>query len=149
MPTRASQPATSPVKDSVALVIREGAPGRRVLAVLRPPDDEDLPDVWGLPAASLRAGESWEAAVRRAAREKLRVEVEPGHVLGEGRAERPRFTLRMRLYEARIASGRPRIGGARAGTTRYVAWAWAEPSALEPAAERGSLCARLFLDAGG
>ena len=46
-----------------------------LLLVRRPDDDDDLPGVWGLPAASLAEGESEEDAVRRAGREKLGVEV--------------------------------------------------------------------------
>ena len=56
------------IKQSVSFVIRRGA---EILVVLRPPDDLELPSVWGLPAASLRAGESWEDAVVRAGREKI------------------------------------------------------------------------------
>ena len=43
------------MKRSISLVI-EGSGG--ILLVRRPDDDESLPGVWGLPAASLRAGES-------------------------------------------------------------------------------------------
>ena len=43
------------VKRSVSLVI-EGPAG--LLLVRRPDDDESLPGAWGLPAASLRPGES-------------------------------------------------------------------------------------------
>ncbi|HEX6070343.1 MAG TPA: NUDIX domain-containing protein, partial [Longimicrobiaceae bacterium] len=60
-----------PVKCSVAAVVRrEGAPGE-FLAVRRPPDDDHLPNVWGLPAVSLRDGELPEAALRRLGEEKL------------------------------------------------------------------------------
>ena len=60
--------ASSPrVKRSVALVIRRAPDDPRVLLVQRPPDDEDLPDTWGLPAGSLRPGESWTEAVARSA----------------------------------------------------------------------------------
>src|SRR5262249_28965243 len=38
-----------------------------------PSTDEDLPDVWGLPAGSLRVGETFEACVVRSGREKLGV----------------------------------------------------------------------------
>jgi hypothetical protein len=32
------------------------------------------------------------------------------------------------------------------GATRYVDWKWAAADELVPAAEKGSLCARLFLE---
>ena len=47
-----------PLKRSVSLVI-EGPAG--VLLVRRPDDDDSLPGLWGLPAASLREGESERA----------------------------------------------------------------------------------------
>jgi ADP-ribose pyrophosphatase YjhB (NUDIX family) len=143
-----TDPGPLPVKRSVALVIRGGGDGRRVLAVRRPPDDEELPDVWGLPAASLRAGETWLDAVVRAGREKLGVRVAPGALLREGRTHRAVYELAMRLYEARIVEGEPAVGGvASPSATRYVDWRWGEPSLLAPAAERGSLCARIYLEA--
>ena len=49
---------TKRVKQSVALALFDEF--GRLLAVQRPEDDEDLPDAWGLPASTLRAGESWE-----------------------------------------------------------------------------------------
>jgi ADP-ribose pyrophosphatase YjhB (NUDIX family) len=133
-------------KRSVALVIRQPGSGRRVLVVKRPPDDEDLPNVWGLPAGSLRVGESWSQAVERAAREKLGVEVEAGALLNEGRADRRGYVLHMRLYEAALLDGQPDVDQPVRGTTRYVSWTWAEPEVLATAAEAGSLCSRLFLE---
>ena len=135
------------VKRSVALAIRSEVDPRLVLVVLRPPDDEDLPDVWGLPAASLRPGESWIDVVRRAARDKLGIEVEPGALLNQGAQGRPSYSLEMRVYGARIVSGEPSVERPVTGVTRYVAWKWAAADALAPAAQRGSLCARLFLEA--
>lgn len=134
-------------KRSVSLAIPGpgGDPGV-VLLVQRPADDEDLPLAWGLPAASLGPGESWEAAVRRAARDKLGVEVEPGDVLGEGVLDRATYTLEMRLYAARLAAGEPAVQQATTGVTRYRAWRWGRAPDLEPAAAAGSLCSRLYLE---
>ena len=53
-----------------------------LLLVRRPEDDESLPGVWGLPAASLAGSESEEDAVRRAGREELGVEVVPVRPVG-------------------------------------------------------------------
>lgn len=131
------------VKRSVSVAIH--GPDGRVLQVQRPPDDEDLPLAWGLPAASLRPDETWEAAVERAARDKLGVEVEAGRVLGEGELDRPGYRLEMRLYEARIESGEPRALQTAEGVTRYTDWRWGGADQLRPAAEAGSLCSRLYL----
>ena len=133
------------VKRSVSFVIRSRDEPERVLAVRRPPDDDDLPDAWGLPAASLRAGESWPDAVRRAAREKLGVDVDVGALLEEGELERTEYTLHMRLYEARIRAGEPRVPQTTPGVTQYSALDWAAAETFLPAAAEGSLCCRLWL----
>jgi 8-oxo-dGTP diphosphatase len=132
-----------PVKRSIALLVRSGP--EDILVVRRPPDDEDLPDAWGLPAGSLRPGETWKEAARRAGREKLGVRLRPGAVLREGELERDAYRLRMRLYEASIEAGEPAVPQPVPGVTQYAAWAWAPPSRLEDAAARGSLCSRLAL----
>lgn len=133
------------IKRSVSFVVRAPADASRILAVRRPADDEDLPNAWGLPAGSLREGESWEDAVRRAGREKLGVELEPGAILDEGQLQRAGYTLHMRLYEARIVEGVPRVPQAAPGITQYSALDWATADRFVPAADAGSLCCRLYL----
>lgn len=125
------------MKRSVSLVI-EGPAG--VLLVRRPDDDESLPGVWGLPAVSLREGESERDALLRVGREKLGVEVEP---LEPVAAERT-AGQEMRDWTARLAAGEPRVPQP-AGGTQYVDWRWGDPAELEPAARAGSLCARALL----
>ena len=124
---------------------RPDAPSQ-VLVVQRPPDDEDLPRAWGLPAGRVHPGETDEDAVRRAGREKLGIELEVGAELNRGRIERPRYTLEMRLYAARIVSGEPTVPQPVPEVTQYVGWRWDEAPVLRPAADRGSLCCRLFLE---
>lgn len=133
------------IKRSVSLAIHHPRTGQ-VLLVQRPADDEDLPLVWGLPAASLAAGESWEDAVRRAARDKLGIDVEPGDVLRAGSLERPAYALEMRLHAATITAGEPAAPQPVEGVTQYRAWRWGDPAGLEPAARAGSLCSRLYLE---
>ena len=135
-------------KRSVSLAIHRdpvGPAGREILLVQRPEDDQELPLAWGLPAASLEPGESWEDAVRRAARDKLGIDVEPGEVLAEGALDRPSYRLAMRLYAARIGRGDPAVPQDVAGVTQYRAWRWGPAEALRPAAAAGSLCSRLYL----
>lgn len=134
-----------PLKRSVSVVVWSGD-GDRLLAVRRPPDDEELPGAWGLPAASLRGDEGWRDAARRVGPEKLGVELEVGARLREGEARRADHLLRMRLFEARIVEGRPSVPRDDPRVTQYVEWAWAAPDRLREAAERGSLCSRLCLD---
>lgn len=136
-----------PVKRSVSVAIRPvfGA-CEAVLVVQRPPDDEDLPNLWGLPAASLRDGEDWNDAVRRAGREKLGVELEVGHELRRGSLARRDYDLEMRLFEAQIVSGEPHVRADVAGVTHYQAWRWGGAEDLVAAADRGSLCCQLYLN---
>lgn len=134
-------------KRSIAIAIHD--PGTdRVLIVQRPDDDEDLPGVWGLPAGSLLAGESWADAVARAGRHKLGVAVQPGPLLGTGSAERRTYTLEMRLYDAVITGGEPSTPQADETVTQYQSWRWGTAEDLRPAAKRGSLCSRLYLRSG-
>lgn len=133
------------LKRSVSVLV--GSPdGTGLLAVRRPEDDEELPGVWGLPAATLRDGESWRKAAERVGREKLGVRLEPGEVVREGEAPREDYRLRMRLFEAEITEGEPEVPQPAEGVTQYVDWTWAPPERLRPAAVRGSLCSRLCLE---
>ncbi|HEX2166375.1 MAG TPA: NUDIX hydrolase [Longimicrobiales bacterium] len=135
------------VKRSVALVIRDSAREDMLLLVQRPPDDEDLPNVWGLPAASLRPGETAADAARRAGRDKLGLDLEIGAVLNEGTVDRSAYRLEMQLLEARILSGTPTTSlaagmhsaksGPPDGTTRYQAWQWGPSAELRSAAAEG------------
>ena len=132
-----------PVKRSVSVAIPH-ADGKRVLIVQRPADDEDVPDAWGLPAASLKVGESWEEAVRRAGREKLGVELALGHEMNRGAMNREDYSLEMRLFSAQILAGDVEVPQSDPGITQYQAWRWGSAEDLEPAARAGSLCCQLF-----
>ncbi|MGH7477587.1 MAG: NUDIX domain-containing protein [Longimicrobiales bacterium] len=135
-----------PAKDAVSFVVREPSRRQRLLIVLRPPDDPDLPRAWGLPAGSRGPHEDWDEAVRRAGRDKLGVELRVGALLNDGIAERADYTLRMRLYDAEIVSGEPSVPQPYSAVTQYRAWEWADVARLTPAAARGSLCCRLLLE---
>jgi hypothetical protein len=131
------------IKSSVSLAIRQGD---RILIVKRPHDDEDLPDEWGLPAATVRNEESWQDAGVRAGREKLGVELEIGRELNRGSLQRSPYTIEMRLHEATIITGLPRVPQPETGVTQYQEWKWGVAADLKPAANKGSLCCRLLLD---
>ena len=135
------------VREAVSYVIYRPGSEEDFLIVLRPEDDPDLPGVWGLPAGSKREGEGWGEAVLRAGMEKLGVGLCILRELAEGEAERGGYILRMRLYEAAIAVGRPRVPGPFGGT-QYEAWRWGVGGDLQEAASKGSLCCRLYLARG-
>lgn len=132
------------IRQAISFAIRHPVDPERVLVVRRPPDDEELPNLWGLPAGRVRAGETDADAVVRSGREKLGVELEVGHELNRGSTERAEYTLEMRLYEARIVEGEPEVGQPHEEVTQYTAWRWGESEDLAPAAGRGSLCCRLY-----
>jgi 8-oxo-dGTP pyrophosphatase MutT (NUDIX family) len=133
-------------RHSVSFAVFSRDEMERVLLVLRPADDADLPNVWGLPAASVLPGETAEEAVVRAGREKLGVTVTPVRVLREGAIDRRDYTLRMKLFEATIDDGMPSVPQPFPNVTQYAGVRWGSAAELEPAAQLGSLCCRLFLE---
>jgi 8-oxo-dGTP pyrophosphatase MutT (NUDIX family) len=133
-----------PVKHSVAVVIYS-KDRKRVLIVQRPYNDESLPEVWGLPASSLRNGESFEDAVLRTGNEKLGVELKVIKVINEGTIERENFLLHMKEYEVEIVKGTPKVPQEIEGITQYQNLKYGIVNDLIPAAQGGSLCSRLYL----
>ena len=138
-----------PVKCSVAAVVRSPAHPGAFLAVRRPPDDDRLPDVWGLPAVTLADGELPEAALRRLGREKLATELEPRRFVGVRAANRGDYLLILMDIEAEVVGDAPDVHAARTTATAYVDQRWSESlEILKEAAERGSVCARIMLEEG-
>lgn len=144
------------VKHSVAVVVRRAVdaaggqpPGARgEFLVVRRPDDPDDPlaGVWGLPAVTVRDGEDERAAVVRAGRVKLGVELAVGARIGEKTADRGGYVLRLAGYEATVVGGVPAVPQPDASMTQYTACEYtADAGTLAEAAARGSLCAQLFL----
>ena len=139
-----------PTRYSVAAVIRRGDHDEEFLAVQRPPDDDRLPDVWGLPAVSLRPGELPESGLRRVGREKLGVELEPLRLIGIQTMDRGDHELILMDIEAGILAGEPSVFAAKTRATRYVAQRWtADLHLLGDAARLGSLCCRILLEQSG
>lgn len=137
-----------PVKEAVALAISTYSQTGMILTVQRPHEPgEELPGVWGLPAASVRAGERHAEAAIRAGRDKLGVELELQDAVGFGEQERGSYLLSMTVYRADLVQGETglELGGSNDGTTQYTGWRWASPEALQPAADLGSLCSQLYL----
>ncbi|HUH13117.1 MAG TPA: NUDIX hydrolase [Longimicrobiales bacterium] len=133
------------VRRSISIALVSPARPGEVLVVRRPLDDPHLPGAWGLPAGSLRSGETWVEAVVRAGGEKLGVELAVTAELERGTLERSDYTLEMALFEAEIVRGAPSVGQPYPEVTQYIDWTWDAPAALRPAAEAGSLCSRLYL----
>ena len=138
-----------PVKRSVAVVVRRpGSPAGEFLIVRRPDDPDDpLAGAWGLPAVTLLDGEDERAAVVRAGRVKLGVELEAGARIGEKTADRGGYVLCLADYAATIRAGVPAVPQPDDSVTQYTAWRYTrDPGTLAEAAARGSLCAQVFLE---
>lgn len=88
----------------VAGLIREGD---RILICQRPAG-KARGLLWEFPGGKVEAGESKEAALIRECREELGVTLEVGKVYAELTYEYPDVTVRLTLFEARIAEGVPR-----------------------------------------
>jgi 8-oxo-dGTP diphosphatase len=135
-----------PLKRSVAVVV--GRPGGEFLIVRRPDDPDDpLAGAWGLPAITLLDGEDERAAVVRAGRVKLGVELAAGPRIGEKTADRGGYLLRLADYAATILAGVPAVPQPDDSVTQYTACRYtSDPGTLAEAAARGSLCAQVFLE---
>jgi len=121
-----------PLKHSVAVVILRGD---RILAIRRPEDDDELPGIWGLPAGTLRSGESVEDVIARIGRDKLGVKLTPVRVLARGEQDRQKYRLEMELWEATM-KGKP----------THPEWQWAAVELFRPGMAAGSLCCRLAVE---
>lgn len=137
-----------PLKNSVAFVIYN-SDRTKFLIVRRPPDDIDLPNVWGLPAGSLKDEETFEDAVIRSAKEKLGIKIKIVKLINEGEIERTQFVLHMKEFEAEILEGDPSVPQDAPGVTQYSEWKWGQAGDLIEAAKIGSLCSRLYLGEAG
>jgi 8-oxo-dGTP diphosphatase len=120
-----------PTKHSVALLIRKGD---EILAIRRPDDDDELPGVWGLPAGTIRGGETVQDLINRIGREKLGVNLKPLRVLSQGAQDRTKYRLEMELWEVSME-----------GNPVNPEWKWATVDLLRPGMAAGSLCCELAI----
>lgn len=137
-----------PITTSVALVIYNEDRSKFLIAK-RPEDDSDMAGHWGFPAASKKdIAEGWEDVIKRAAKNKLGVDVEIVKMLGEDTIDRGKYVLVLRDYEVKIISGEPIVPQAVEGVTQYVEQKWTDDvTDLKKSAKEGSLCSRVFLRA--
>ena len=133
-----------PIKYAISFVIYSQDPSK-FLIVQRPSDDENLPDIWGLPAGSVKDNETFKECVIRSGREKLGVELKPTKFIGRNNIERENYILHMEVYEAEIVSGEPEVPQSIQGITQYQKWRWGVSSDLKNAASKGSLCSQIYL----
>ena len=133
-----------PVKRAISYVIYNENRSK-ILIVRRPNNDEDLPNFWGLPAGSVKDGETKEDAIIRSGRDKLGVELEVVGLSGKDNLERDKYILHMEDYEAKIISGEPEAPQKVEGITQYSDWRWGVADDLREIASKGSLCTQIYL----
>lgn len=141
---------SKPIKTAVAVFLKSPKLTNEFLIVKRPADDENLPNVFGLPAVSLANNELPEDAVRRVGKEKLATEINPTKFLGSKYIERETYILILMDIEAELSGVEPDVLLAETKNTKYIAQEWTSDfSRLIEAASKGSLCSQIILDKEG
>lgn len=142
-----TSPSDSSTRCAVAAVVRHPEAPDTFLAVKRPPDDEELPDLWGLPAVTLQPGELPEEGLRRIGTSKLAAPIEPTRFVGVTSADRGGYQLVLMDIEARLTDGRPAVTDADPEGTKYVSQRWtSDVTLLQESARNGSLCSQVLLE---
>ena len=88
----------------VAALIRDGDK----MLICRRPEGKMCAGCWEFPGGKVETGETLAEAVRRECREELGVELEVERKLAEVVHAYPQRTLRLNLYQCRVAHGIPR-----------------------------------------
>ena len=133
------------VKYAVFYVIRNKEDNSKILIVKRPEDDVDLPNVFGIPAGSVKEGETYEQAIIRNGKNKLGVNIKIKNFIGRGNIDREDYILHGEEYEAEIVSGTPKVPQENKEGTQYQEWKWGTYEDLIEAASKHSLCCNLYL----
>jgi ADP-ribose pyrophosphatase YjhB (NUDIX family) len=135
---------SKPIIRSVAVVIQDES--GRFLAVKRDENDDSLPGVWGFPAASLRPGETFEDAVKRAGKDKLGVKLKVIRFVGDDSIDRGDHLNHLHEYRAEIIEGNPSVPQADCSVSQYADFQYTrDHTVLFDAAQKGSLCSRIYL----
>lgn len=138
------------IKFSVALAIENPKNESEILVVKRSPEDDSLPNVWGLPAGSLKSSELPEQIVRRIGLEKLGTQVEPKSFIGIKSADRGSYELILMEIRVKLIGKEPNVNEVNSTGSVYVDQKWTSDfSILIPGAKLGSICDRVFLESRG
>lgn len=138
-----------PTKESVSLVITDD--NDNFLAVKRADDPtDDLANVWGFPAVSLKVGESHQEAALRVGHQKLGVDIELGEKIGDSTHDRDAYILHLTDYKAKITNGIPTAPQSDMSVSQYSECKFSnDPTILFEAARKGSQCTQLYLESVG
>ena len=141
---------TKPIKTAIAVFLRNPNNKSQFLIVKRPPDDESLPNVYDLPAGSIKDGELPEQVVYRVGVEKLSTEIKPTKFIGAKFIDRDSYVLILMDIEAELVGREPNVTVADTANTKYVDQLWTNDyTRLIEAAGKGSLCSQIILDREG
>lgn len=132
------------IKNAVFYVIKNPKNREEFLIVKKPENDEDLPNVWGLPSGSVKKTETFQEAAIRQAKNKLNIQVKIIGFVGRGNIERENFILHGEEFLCEITEGNPEINKEAEGTI-YDEWKWGTLADLQEAAQNGSLCSNILL----
>lgn len=139
-----------PTKFAVALAIENPKNESEILVVKRSPDDDSLPNVWGLPATSVKGTELPEEVTRKIGQEKLGTQVEPKSFVGIKSADRGDYELILMDIRVKLVGKEPNVKEANTTGSKYVDQKWTSDfSILVPGAKLGSICDRVFLESQG
>jgi ADP-ribose pyrophosphatase YjhB (NUDIX family) len=137
----------SKVKCSVASYLLNPRNEKEFLVIKRPSDDDVLPNLWGLPAVTLKRGELPEQAVARIGIEKLNTIIEPVSFLVIKSTERKDYELILMDIKTRLVGPEPMVANAKTKNTKYVDQKWtSDLNLLKKSASKGSLCSQILLD---
>lgn len=136
-----------PVKESVAIVIKND--DGQFLAV-KIADNDSFAGQWGLPEASLRKDESNEDAAKRAAKDKLGVDIEVIEVIGDMTVDKGDYLEHLTEYLVQTIGGEVSLETRDASVSRYAEFKYNDDAKiLIPAAKNGSVCSRIYLKNNG
>lgn len=130
----------------VAIVLKEKG-SKSFLEVKRPPEDKDLANYWGLPAATMKPGELPEDCAKRVCTEKLGCKAIPTRFIGLMFQKRNAYDLFLMDIEMELEQGEmPDINKAHTENTAYIEQKWTEnPLELMDSAKMGSCCSSIYL----
>jgi ADP-ribose pyrophosphatase YjhB (NUDIX family) len=136
-------------KESISLVITDD--NDNFLAVKRANDPtDDLANVWGFPAISLKEGETHLEGAIRVGKQKLGIDIELGEKIGDSTHDRDDYIIHLTDYKAKITKGVPTAPQGDISVSQYSECKFSnDPTILFEAASKGSLCTQLYLQSIG
>lgn len=135
---------------AIAAIVINPVDANKFLIVKRPSNAKSLPDVWGLPAITVRSGERPEAAVARLAEEKLDTQVKLIGCLGIDSRDKGEHELTLMDVVVKLVGKEPSVSKALTKQTKYVQQQWTDDlSMLQEAASKGSVCSKILLQSQG